>query len=92
MLFSGMGRCVALKRTDVSEEGITSISRVKGIIELRTTLGVTTNRSSAIQLKDTANVVSDSPILVTLMMEAIPKRRFLQQSHGVTPEKTVFCP
>jgi hypothetical protein len=37
----------------------------------------------------TANVVTTSLILFTLMMEAIrpPKRRFLQESHGVTSQK-----
>jgi hypothetical protein len=40
----------------------------------------------------TANVVPSSPILVTLMMEALssPKRRFLQEPHGVTSQKTPF--
>jgi hypothetical protein len=36
----------------------------------------------------TANVVPSSPILATLMMEAI--LRFLQEPHGVTSPKTVF--
>jgi hypothetical protein len=37
-------------------------------------------------------VVPGSPILVTLMMEATvpPKRRFLQEPHGVTSHKTAF--
>jgi hypothetical protein len=40
----------------------------------------------------TANVVPSSPILVTLMMEALssPKRPFLQEPHGVTSQKTPF--
>jgi hypothetical protein len=40
----------------------------------------------------TDNVVPSSPILVTLMMEACvsPKRRFLQDSHGVTSQKMAF--
>jgi hypothetical protein len=39
----------------------------------------------------TANVPSSS-ILVTLMMEALqsPKRRFLQEPHGVTSQNTAF--
>jgi hypothetical protein len=59
----------ALVRTDVLEERISSIIRVTRIGELRTTLAVTRNRS-VLQLQVTANVPS-SPILVTLMMEAI---------------------
>jgi hypothetical protein len=41
------------------------------------------------RLLATANVPS-SPILVTLMMEALDssKRRFLQEPHGVTSQKT----
>jgi hypothetical protein len=44
------------------------------------------------ELGTTANVVYISPILVTLMMEALvpPKRRFLQEPHGVTSQKTSF--
>jgi hypothetical protein len=36
--------------------------------------------------------VTPSPILVTLMKEALvpPKRRFLQEEHGVTSQKTPF--
>jgi hypothetical protein len=52
-----MLRRVALVRTDVSEEHIASIIRVTRIGELGTTLAVTRARST--------------PILVTLMMEAI---------------------
>jgi hypothetical protein len=38
------------------------------------------------------SVVPSSPILVTLMKEAQvpPKRRFLQEAHGVTSQKTPF--
>jgi hypothetical protein len=45
------------------------------------------------QLLVTANVAPSSPILVILMMEAIyvpQKRRFLQEPHGVTSQKTPF--
>jgi hypothetical protein len=56
---------VALVRTDVSEELSTSIMRVRRIGELGTALAVTSNR-----LLVTANV-SRSPILLTLMMDAI---------------------
>jgi hypothetical protein len=39
-----------------------------------------------------ADIVPCSPILFTLMMEALvpPKRRFLQEPHGVTSQKTAF--
>jgi hypothetical protein len=61
-------RRVALVRTDVSEERIASIITV-------TILVVTSNRivflRSMLRLLVTANVVPSSPILVTLMMEAI---------------------
>jgi hypothetical protein len=53
---------VALVRTNVSEERITSVIKVTRIIgELH----------SVLQFLVTANVVPSSPILVTLMMEAI---------------------
>jgi hypothetical protein len=47
---------------------------------------------SMIHFPITANVVPSSPILVTIIMEEIhtPKRRFLQEPHGVTPQKTAF--
>jgi hypothetical protein len=40
----------------------------------------------------TSNVVPSSPILVTLIIEEIhpPKRRFLQEPHGLTSQKTAF--
>jgi hypothetical protein len=41
MLLSGMLRCVALVKTDVSEELIAFIIRVKRFSELRTKLGIT---------------------------------------------------
>jgi hypothetical protein len=62
---SGMLRRVALVRTDVSEERITSIIRVTRIGELGTTLAVTSNRSTLRR-----NNVLNSAIVVTLMMEA----------------------
>jgi hypothetical protein len=62
MAYSGMLRRVALVRTDVSEELSSSIIRVTRIGELGTT--------SVRRLLVTANVPS-SPILVTLMMEAL---------------------
>jgi hypothetical protein len=66
-----MLRRVALVRTDVSEELSASFIRVSRIGELETTLAVTNNRRSVRQLLVTANVVSSSPILDTLMKEAL---------------------
>jgi hypothetical protein len=62
---------VAFVRTEVSEE-IISIIIFTRIGEVGTTLAVTSNtRCSVLRLLATANVVPSSPILVTLMMEAI---------------------
>jgi hypothetical protein len=61
-----MLRRVTLVRTDVSEELRASIIRLTRIGELGTTLAVTVRR-----LLVTSNIVSTSPLLVTLMMEAI---------------------
>jgi hypothetical protein len=61
---SGMLRSVALIRTDVSEEFSTSFIRVTRIGELETRLAVTCNRRT---LRRNGN----SPILVTLMKEAL---------------------
>jgi hypothetical protein len=58
MVSSGMLRHVALVRTDFSEELSASFIRVTRIGELGTTLAVT-------------NIVPSSPILVTLMKEAL---------------------
>jgi hypothetical protein len=62
-----MLRRVALVGTDVSGERIAPIIRVTRIDELETTLALPSNRSTL----RSANVVSSSPILVTLMMETI---------------------
>jgi hypothetical protein len=69
-----MLRHVALVRTDVSEEPSTFFIRVTRICELGTTLAVMSNQStlrSVRQLLVTACVVPSSPILVTLMKEAL---------------------
>jgi hypothetical protein len=75
---SGMLRRVALVRTDASEEFSASVIRVTRIGELGRTLAVTSNRrmlrrntSSVRRLLVTANVLPSSPIIVTLMMEAL---------------------
>jgi hypothetical protein len=62
-----MLRRVAVVRTDVSEELSASFIMVTRIIELGTTLAVTSKR----RLLVTAIVVPSSPILVTLMKEAL---------------------
>jgi hypothetical protein len=61
---------VALIRTNVSEDRIASIIRVKRISHLGTTLTVTSLRS-VLQLPVSSNVVPSSLIVFTLMMEAI---------------------
>jgi hypothetical protein len=71
MASSGMLRRVAIVRTEVSEELSASIIRVTRISKLRTTLAVTSNRRSGRQVLVTANVIPSTPILVTLMMEAL---------------------
>jgi hypothetical protein len=69
MASSWMLRRVALIRTDVSEELSASIISVTRIGEVGT-LPVNSNRRSVCRLLVTANVLS-SPILVTLIMEAL---------------------
>jgi hypothetical protein len=66
---SGMICHVALVRTDVSEECITSIIRVTRTGELGTMLTVTSNQSML--RRNSSSDVSSLQILVTLMMEAI---------------------
>jgi hypothetical protein len=58
---------VVVVRTDVAEERIGSVIRVTRIGELGTALLV----RSVLRLLVTAKVVHSSPILVTLMMDAI---------------------
>jgi hypothetical protein len=73
---SGMLRRVALVRNDVPEERSAFFIRVTRISELGTTLALATDaRSEEIpsvcRLLVTASVVPSSPILVTLMKEAL---------------------
>jgi hypothetical protein len=66
MASSGMLRRVALIRTDVSEVLSASFIRVTRIGELGTMLAVTSNRRML-----RGSIVHSSPILVTLMKEAL---------------------
>jgi hypothetical protein len=73
---SGMLRRVALVRTDVSEELSASFIRVTRIGELETTLAVTKYQVFAFlcsvrRLLLRASAVPSSPILVTVMKEAL---------------------
>jgi hypothetical protein len=58
-------------RTDVSEELSAPNIRVTTIGELQTTLAVISNRRTLRRLLVTASVVPSSPILVTVMKEAL---------------------
>jgi hypothetical protein len=72
MASSGVLRRVALVRTDVSEELSTFFSRVTRISELGTKLAVNfVFLRSVRRLLVTANIISSSSILVTLMKEAL---------------------
>jgi hypothetical protein len=75
MVSSGMLRHVALVRTDVSEEPGASFIRVTRIGELGTLQAATSNRCTFLhsvrRLLVAACVVPSSPILVTLMKEAL---------------------
>jgi hypothetical protein len=70
MMSPEMLRRVALVRTDVPEEPNASFIRVTRIGELGTTLAVTSDRRT-LRRNTTARVVPSSPILVTLMKEAL---------------------
>jgi hypothetical protein len=69
MVSSGMLRRVALARADVSDELSASFIRVTRIGKLGTTLALFLH--SVRRLLVTARVVPSSPILVTLMTEAL---------------------
>jgi hypothetical protein len=91
MASSGMLRLVALVRTDFSDELSASFIRVTRIGELGTTLAVTSLR----QLLVTANVVPSSPILVTLMKEALSSSEtsaLTRATRSKIPEDTILQP
>jgi hypothetical protein len=71
MASSGMLRRVALVRIYVSEELIASFIRVTRVGELGTTLAILAFLRGVRRLLVTASVVRSSPILVTLMKEAL---------------------
>jgi hypothetical protein len=74
MVSSGMLRRVNLVRTEVSEERSASFIRVTRIGEIGITLAATSKRHtrrSVSRLVGTAVVVPSSPIIVTLMKEAL---------------------
>jgi hypothetical protein len=77
MASAGMSRRVAVVRTGVSVDHSALFIRVTRIGALGTTLAVTSNRRTLVFLRRvrrllvTASVVPISPILVTLMKEAL---------------------
>jgi hypothetical protein len=103
MASSGMLHHVGLVRIDVSEELSASFIRLTRIGEQGTKLAVNYQPTHAAKkyqvflhsvrrLLVTANVVHSSPIIVTLMKEALrsSEHRLLQEPHGVTSQKTSF--
>jgi hypothetical protein len=70
MASSGMLHRVALVKADVSEKFSPSFKRLRIISELGN-LDVTSNRHTLRRLLVMTKVVPSSPILVTLMMEAL---------------------
>jgi demethoxyubiquinone hydroxylase (CLK1/Coq7/Cat5 family) len=100
MTSSGMLRRVALVRTDVSEEPIASIIRMKWIGELGTKLAVTgnwrtlrKNTKSVRRLLVTANVVPSSPNHLTLIMEGLGSFEtsvFTRDTRPNIPEDDIF--
>jgi hypothetical protein len=77
MVSSGMLHRVALLRTDVSKEPSASFIRVTRLGELETTLAATSNQrtlrrnTKLRRLLVSASILPSSPILATLMKEAL---------------------
>jgi hypothetical protein len=93
MVSSGMLRRVALVRTDVSEELRASFIMMTRIGELRTMVAVTSNRRSVYLLLVTTSVVPSSPILVTLMKEALSSSETSALTRAIRrniPEDTIL--
>jgi hypothetical protein len=99
MVSSGTLCRVALVRTDVSEDLSASFIRVTRIGELGTTLAVTSNRRSlrrntkwyfGCQLQLVLFLVHRFLSLWWRRRYVLPKRRFLQEPHGVISQKTPF--
>jgi hypothetical protein len=86
MVSSGMLHYVALVRTDVSEELSASFIRVTRISELGAMLAVTSNRQLQLALFLFHRFLSSW----WRRLWVPPKRRFLQEPHGVTSQKTPF--
>jgi hypothetical protein len=91
MLSSGRWRRVALARTEVSEERIAFIIRVKRIDKLGTTLTVTSNRST-LPRNSMLTLFIDRRFLSPWWRRRYvpPKRRLLQNTRGVISQKTEF--
>jgi hypothetical protein len=82
-----MWRSVALGRTDITMERIATFIRVKWISEIGTTLAVT---DSKYQLQLTLFLDHWFISLWWWRLYVPTKRRFLQEPHGVTSQKTAF--